>query len=717
MSVCSPSGTARRCRCLGALIVATLFLLVSAPHGEAITPTDGRAWELVTPPEPSSSKVLGNFPLGGEDQEFVYSVVGPPASALSGSVVSYSVAHSEPTGWLSTPLGMPYQTDSRDLFVLFEPMKPVSFSEDRRTVLWASSVPLTSDPFPEPGEEELGAFVALYRQPPDGSLEFIDAVEDSFTTEFENAHDFAGISSDGEWVVFDTWRHLLPIDAGRRGKGIYAWHDGALQEVDVDNEGASMPCGGRISRFNGMSAAGTRVFFTTPGCEGEPGEVYVRDLEDGTTTQVSASQCTREDCNAPADVSFAGASADGRTVYMTTTQQLTNEDRDSGRDLYSYEIGASRLALLSGGSPAATGEVAEGVVVPSEIPGWVYFRASGALLPGEAPTGEKLYFVGGSRVPFLVAEGSIPVLEGEPQIQLSATGRRALFVTTARLLPGDTDNQADAYLYDADEGRLTRISTGPSGGNGAFSAGIAAPSPLNQNPKETGDARPYYAIDSSGERAFFTTEESLVPEDTNEKFDVYEYTNGAIGLVTPGDQPYKSDFAGISRDGRTAMFATNADLTPDDRNGHGRDLYAARIGGGFPHLEEAGCSSQTCPLPEPAGVVRETPPSTVPAARRRGRLRLLRVAHRARRGRIAVRVSAPAPGLVSGRIWIRRGRRKIVLAAGSVGVASPGRAYLALKLRRRAVRRRVGRRVARAHLVITSGKASVSRVLRRTRLR
>jgi hypothetical protein len=655
----------------------------------------------------SSSGLVGMRPMFDDDEALVYAVVGPPPGSPSGSALANGIAVRGSSGWVNTPLGFPYETESTDLFTLLAPQLPISFSEDLQTVLWASSTPLTAGA-PPPGE------TALYRKPASGPLELISPapVGDGFVLTYP---EFAGMSSDGATIIFATRKHQLPADSARTtGGSVYAWENGALQLVDVDNGGSLLStCGSKVSKSNGMSASGSRVFLSVPAsCNGTE-KVYLRDLEHGTTTEISASHCTRVDCNPPANVSFAGANRAGSVAYVTTTQQLTDDDQDTKRDLYRYDVSSGELTLVSGGAASATGVVDNAVVFPAEAGDRVYFTGSGELLAGESGSGAKL-FVAGAGGPRLVANGAIPTVLEERQLQETPDGSRALFVTDAQLVPDDTDTQLDAYLYDAGDESLTRISTGPSGGNGAYAVGITGPSPLNQHEFESGDLRPYYAIDDSGERTFFTTEESLVPEDTNAKADVYEYWHGAVGLVSPGYEPYKSDFAGISRDGRSVMFATNSTLVPSDRDGGARDLYSARLGGGFPEeAQGAGCDSASCPLAAEPRLTREPPSSLAPqvgADARKPRLRLLRVAARRRRGAIVAVVSTPARGRVVGTLWVRGKHRRMVLAHGARRVRRPGKTRLALRLTRAG--RRSASRMRKAHLTIRQRKVTVSRVVR-----
>jgi dipeptidyl aminopeptidase/acylaminoacyl peptidase len=692
-----------------AVLALTLFA-VFAPRGEAAIPTGGRSWELASIVDPAtSSGLVGPLPMREEPDNFVYATIGPPPGSPSGSAFAYGISQRTPLGWTSTPFGDPYDTESEEIFTSIAPLMPTSVSEDGRSLLWASFVPLTPGAPPENQ-------TALYRER-NGSLELISQITNS--TFLLGIPGFGGIATDGKRVVFESALHLLPGDAGRtEGRSIYTWDGpGSLQEVDVETGGALVStCGAKVHKSNGMSASGNLVYFTVPAsCNGTE-KVYLRDVQKGTTTEISESHCTRGDCNAAANVSFVGATFDGKIAYMTTTQQLTNDDQDSNRDLYSYNAETEELTLLSGGAAATTGEVLNVVVAPAEVGGRVYFSASGELQPGESTSGEKLFLSNGNGAIHLVANTVIPEANEERQIQLSRDGSRALFVSPAQLLPGDTDIQNDAYLYDANEDKLTRISTGPSGGNGSFAASISAPSPLNQQEFESGNLRPYYSIDGDGQRMFFSTEEGLVPEDTDGKFDVYEYFDGNVGLITPGNLPLREDFAGVSRDGRTVLFATNASLLPSDQDGGARDIYAARLGGGFPEPTPAPeCDRTTCPLPANPRVSRPAPASTATKGSKGGgrkvtKLSVVEVAAKAKKGAIAVTVTAPSAGLVTGSAWIKQKGKKVVLAKGSVKAARPGSTGLSLRLT--AAARQLAGKAKKVHLVISSGKTSVSEVVK-----
>jgi hypothetical protein len=84
----------------------------------------------------------------------------------------------------------------------------------------------------------------------------------------------------------------------------------------------------------------------------------------------------------------------------------------------------------------------------------------------------------------------------------------------------------------------------------------------------------------------FLGKEKLSSEDENATWDAYIWRNGALILVTGatgqlGIERRSGRKSGISPDGRSVFFVTAAPLVADDGN-NSRDLYVARIDGGFP---------------------------------------------------------------------------------------------------------------------------------------
>jgi hypothetical protein len=686
------------------VVVSILLLGAFASSAGAAIPSGGRAWEMVTPAKPTSARTFAVLPMTEDDEKFGYTMLGPAPGSESGPFSSFVIAERGQTGWTNRNVSVPYSIEESEVLAELVPIMAGAFSEDFGTVLWLSTAPLAAGAPPE-GQ------VGLYRRVGNGPFEFVAKTGDQLLL-FGFAG-FADMASDGSRVVFTAREHLLPGDAGRTsGRSIYAWNGSSLSLVDVDNGGNLLStCGTQLSKENGMSASAKLVFFTVPAECGGVEKVYLRNLEDNTTVQVSASQCTRVDCNAADNVYFMGAVRDGSVAFLMSKQQLTNEDHDAGFDVYRYDVSSEELSLLSGGAET-TGEAVWGPVQFSDHGERVYFRGTGEVLPGEVTTGEKLFLADSSGV-HLVAHASFPA---KPEIQLSANGTRAVFVTQSQLLPSDTDSEADAYLYDATQETLTRITTGTSGGNGPF--GVIISSPVERPEfQSTGDYEPFYAIDGNGERVFFSTREQLLPEDTNTKADIYEWWNGQLGLITPGNDEYDSVFSGISRDGRSVLFATNASLLPADKDGGNRDFYMARIGGGFPEPEEEapGCEEiAQCPPPLRKPPPRPTPASASQTPQKSGHIRVIRVRSTAEGvvGRsTTVLVAAPSPGPVSASVWVHIHGKNVVVAAGSARAKRPGNVRIDVRLTQSG-RQSSAAQIRKGHLTVRQGDSVVTQVVK-----
>jgi hypothetical protein len=92
------------------------------------------------------------------------------------------------------------------------------------------------------------------------------------------------------------------------------------------------------------------------------------------------------------------------------------------------------------------------------------------------------------------------------------------------------------------------------------------------------------ALTDDGRFVFFSSKEALVPEDSNGKFDAYEYdtTTRTVHLLSDGKETTDSYFLDASADGHDAYFVTRAHLVGWDTD-NAYDAYDARIGGGLPN--------------------------------------------------------------------------------------------------------------------------------------
>lgn len=642
-----------------ALIALASIAVMPTLSAAAAVPANGRAWELVSPSDPVAAVAHGALAIDAGGDRLAYLSLGAMPGAPAGDLAASSVAIRGPGGWETTPVGLPYNNSS------FQFPQVAGFSADLLTSVWTSQIPIGSFDIPS-------GHTGLYRRGPGGQIELLADTESRDT--------ILGVSTDAQRIVFSNGDHLVASDAGRvEGASIYESVAGGLRQVDVGTGGVLLsPCGSLGYPRYGVSGSGERVFFANPdpstACE-TPSKIYLRE-GDASTVEISTSHCDRLDCNAEQPVSLVGATPDGAAAYMVTSQQLTDDDRDSGADLYRYDVGDHTLTLISVGAAEASGEVTGARVPSSNAGSRVYFHTLGTLQPGQGDeSGENLYMADANGIHFVAPVGS------DAPLEVSEDGRVAMLETPLPLTEGDTDGRRDIYRYDADTGGLWQVSLGPVGGNGPFDASLSSPiSGQSLAPM------PSRALADDGRRLFFSTAERLLPEDGNEAIDVYEWFEGGLGLVSSGTGGDDADFATASADGSSVVFNTAASLLPRDRDSGDADLYVARLGGGFPEPETGvECSGEACRGGSPPRAPRPSPASAVAGrAGRPSRLRLLRLPRDAGErlaatGRVAIELVVPEPGLVSARATARLAGRREVVARGAVGAVRRGRVHLVLR--------------------------------------
>jgi hypothetical protein len=614
-------------------------------------PDQGRAWELVTLPDPVSGLVYGINAVAEDGNRVSYISLGPlPDSPSAEPALPPAIAVRGANGWTNSTIPTPHPELVANFSV------PVAFDPNLTTVLQPNELP-------EYGE-------ALYRGTPgDGNYELL--------VEQGEVGMAVGASTDLQHVVFASADHLLPGDAGRTGgRSLYEVAGRTLRLVDVDDQGGLISDCGTQPLFgsiyptlaeDSVSRDGNKIFFlSSPSC-GPSTRVYLR-TGGSKTTEISASQCDLSDCGPEQNVSFAGATPSGSVAFMVTTQRLTDDDTNSHADLYRYGVATGDLSLIPTGPPGGEPIPLAEAVHCSEDGSRVYFSA----VEGASETG-GLYLADGSGSHLVPGAGPTGFLE------VSADGRYAIYASRAQLVPADTDESVDVYRYDAASHSVALVSAGSSGGNEAFDASIALTSFVNA----AGALSPRYrAASGDGGRIFFSTLEQLLPADNNDVRDVYEWANGSVGLISSGTGSLESNFLGSSRDGSTAFFETVDTLVPQDRDGGEIDIYAARVGGGFPEAApDAGCQGPCSAVPRPA-LVRAAPASAKLGG---GGIRVLPLGAAARRriaatGWIAISTEVPTPGRLSARASARIGKRVRTIASTAAAVKQAGPARLRMRL-------------------------------------
>lgn len=315
-----------------------------------------------------------------------------------------------------------------------------------------------------------------------------------------------GMTSDASVLVFTSYLKLLPADTDTQ-VDIYAWTR-ANSRLRLVTDGPD------AGAFVGMATDGSHILYDLG-----PG------LYDWTPTGTTFIGTGR----------LIDLSDDGRTVYFDTRESLDPTDLDGAIDGYVH--GPAGYRVLTNPTPTDAGLVA----VKADGTTWV-FQTADALVPEDVDSLYDLYLVDAGHTT-LMSHGTMP---GE-HLMMSDDFTSGVYTTTSSLDPDDTDQNADVYRWTAaapDQAELLA-----SQGNGPVLPLAYAP---------------------DGSRVLIKTAAQLIPGDTDPFADVYEWIDGDLRLVFPGDDEYS--ILGWSPDGRRVVAQAWEGLIPEDVNG-APDVY------------------------------------------------------------------------------------------------------------------------------------------------
>ncbi|MGA7704760.1 MAG: fibronectin type III domain-containing protein [Solirubrobacteraceae bacterium] len=349
---------------------------------------------------------------------------------------------------------------------------------------------------------------------------------------------------------------------------------------------------------------------------------------------------------------FWTASNDGSRVFFTDEQRLTADSTAaSGEpDLYMYEIRASGgKGMLSDLTALGSGHADVQEVAGASKDGTsVYFVADGVLTQGPNTEGREpiagqsnLYVWREGQLSFVAGEVSIPISYGtqyegkgasvvpDPSLtpaEVASDGNAVAFFSTVPYTNYDNHGAEEIFVYGAGEKRLLCASCNPSGespvhlGEGWESLyPVHVPRAISPWGTQEGGNAQYGAhwINEAGTEVFFSTNQPLVPQDSNGRQDVYEWEGDgtgachrSVGCISPISDVLASHPARLidaSENGEDVFFTQRASLTLQAVDETVK-LYDARIGGGFPELGLA-CTGTGCQGVPPAPPIFATPSS------------------------------------------------------------------------------------------------------------
>lgn len=504
--------------------------------------------------------------------------------------------------------------------------------------------------------------------------------------------------------VFLSRLQLLPQDANSV-PDVYEWTPDGIRLVSRDAAGDAVgglpPLGTDADQMAAepgtISRDGSRIFFQHTGAlaGGAPAgrqSVFMRQGDELTLVSPRLGPGPAE------DVRFVGASDDGGIVYLLTAEQLTSAPKQPGNAIYRYDVTADALSLVAtdaGGSGLVfLGTSADGSTVvyrSSAFPPTLFVNRDGVSSEigrlGPLDSASVTSLVGSTR-------------SDKRALRISADGEVVVFASTGTFPPTAATGRAEVYRWTPAEGtqQISELPGLPAPTGNAMITNVSSilPGDPRQSVLNTARERPTLGrvLTDDGARIYFETPQALVSGDINSAIDVYEWDGGRVSLVSPGTQRDDALYHDSSADGSTVFFTTTARLIPElDRNAS-PDLYAARIGGGFPLPQpEPICEGANCqgtPAAPPVAPIpgsstldgpgdAEEPAPTVA----RQKVQRLTTAQRkafARRGRTVLTVRTNAKGVVTATVRARVGRRTSVVARSVRAVRGGASARLPLAL-------------------------------------
>ena len=334
-----------------------------------------------------------------------------------------------------------------------------------------------------------------------------------------------------------------------------------------------------VASFAGMSADGSRAFFTTTEqlvSADTDTAVDVYERANGTTTLVSIGPAGG---NAEVDAQFVAASGDGSRVFFTTQESLVAGDTDSAcddppdptlrpcRDV--YERSGGTTTLVSAGQINGNGAFDVDFNDVSSDGTRVFFATSEKLVSADTDSSRDLYQRSGGTTT-LVSAGQING-NGAFDVDYSGMtpdGGHVYFATYEKLVSADTDSAQD--VYDRSGGTTTLVSAGQINGNGLLDADFSG-------------------VTDDGSRVFFVSAEQLVSADTDSSLDVYQRSGGTTTLISVGqingNGAFDAGFSAVSSDGQRMLFVSYEQLSSADTDSS-LDLYERS--GGSTSLVSAG---------------------------------------------------------------------------------------------------------------------------------
>jgi Tol biopolymer transport system component len=304
-------------------------------------------------------------------------------------------------------------------------------------------------------------------------------------------------------------------------------------------------------------------------------DIFARDRASGTTVRVSTSG--EGEANALSLASLV--SADGSAIaFSSEASNLVPGDRNGALDVFVADRPTRRLRRVSVGvlGESADRSEASSVDAHGRVVGFRSYASNLVPYDRNETADVFVYDSGIGRTERVNVSSDGAEADGVTfRGMVSGNGRFVGFRSRANnLVPDDTNDALDVFVYDRVTGKTTRVSVATDGAQ-ADADGFDRSSRDN-----TFMSRPF--LSANGRYAAFTSRASnLVEGDRNRRSDVFvhDLVTGRTIRASVSAAGYEADgdsfVSGISADGRVVAYTSLADnLVPRDTNGR-KDVFVA----------------------------------------------------------------------------------------------------------------------------------------------
>jgi hypothetical protein len=388
---------------------------------------------------------------------------------------------------------------------------------------------------------------------------------------------FAGASSFGDKVFFQS--------------------DSPLSADDPNGKGVVPPVGG-VTTGSVSDSSWDLYEYDLP--SDEAGHANGSDPASGTLTRISGGPSGTGECSGPlaAGGTFHSSSMlrfssdDGKRVFFTCSAPLPGVPapsdgtitepvgNDTTTNLYFYD---------------STKPPAERWEFVAALP---YGNSSGESSSSRQIAGCASTGTPGPTEGTPLATGGLEVFGDNDCVRGNSAGSFISFWSKARLTADDPDSSSvDIYAFDADRDELARISAPQGGAGGTYTCVQFTDSrhidvdgtqcygdPGFSNSGDFGSRLVNVAAEPENPNdkiVYFQSRSRLTSDDKDNHYDVYQWRNGELSIVSKGIDDTGAYYAGNDKTGRDVFLITSERITWQDIDGV-YDVYDARIGGGIP---------------------------------------------------------------------------------------------------------------------------------------